>query len=268
MNSAALLWAALAALAYAAALIHTPQRGQPRLPLLMGWCLHLISIACGLLAPVPTFGFGPALSITGWLALTVYGIEYRVLPRLAPQRWLPVLGVVCVLIGAFFPGPPLPGQDGETGTPPGHGLWMAVHMALGIASYGLIAAAVLHGWLMRRAENRMRHAPAALDEAAPELPLLALERLTFRFAQAGFVLLSATLLAGLFFGEYVNGRAWAWRHKEVFSALAWLTFAALLLARWRMGLRGKKALRLLNAGALLLLLAYAGSRFVMEVILG
>ena len=50
--------------------------------------------------------------------------------------------------------------------------------------------------------------------------------------------------------------------------LAWLTFAALLLGRSRFGWRGRTAVRMLYVGALLLLLAYVGSRFVMEVLLG
>ena len=114
---------------------------------------------------------------------------------------------------------------------------------------------------------------AALRSVLPPqagLPLLTLERLTFRFAGAGFVLLSATLAAGLLFGEtfYGAGRAWRWDHKTVFSVLAWFVFAALLLGRARFGWRGRKAVRVLYAGSLLLLLAYVGSRFVLEVVLG
>jgi hypothetical protein len=58
---------------------------------------------------------------------------------------------------------------------------------------------------------------------------LTLERLTYRFVGAGFVLLSATLLAGFLFGDalYGHGHAWRWDHKTVFSTLAWLTFALL-----------------------------------------
>ncbi|PAT41441.1 cytochrome C assembly protein [Vandammella animalimorsus] len=251
--------AATAYLLTAALALRGSQGHPPRLALLAAWLLHLLVIALGFLQHGLHFGFGPALSVTGWLVLTVYAVEFQVLPRLPAQRWLMVLGALSVLVGALFPGQALNEQTGA---------WMAVHLALGIASYGLFAAAVAHGWLMRRAEKRMRTARSALDgQHDAELPLLALERLTFRFAQAGFALLTATFVAGFFFGEQVHGRAWAWRHKEVFAALAWLTFAALLWARWRQGLRGKKAVRLLNAGALLLLLAYVGSRFVLEVLL-
>ena len=50
--------------------------------------------------------------------------------------------------------------------------------------------------------------------------------------------------------------------------LSWLTFATLLLGRARFGWRGRNAVRVLYAGSALLLLAYVGSRFVLEVVLG
>ena len=92
-----------------------------------------------------------------------------------------------------------------------------------------------------------------------------------QLVQAGFVLLTATLLAGWLFGESLYGKAAAartWNHKTVFSVLSWLTFAVLLLGRARFGWRGRKAVRVLYAGTGLLLLAYVGSRFVLEVIIG
>ena len=94
--------------------------------------------------------------------------------------------------------------------------------------------------------------------------------LTFRLAGAGFVLLSATLLVGFLFGEslYGAGTAWRWDHKTVFSLLSWLTFAILLIGRARFGWRGRRAARILYTGSALLLLAYVGSRFVIEIILG
>ena len=74
-------------------------------------------------------------------------------------------------------------------------------------------------------------------------------------------------VAGWLFSEQLYGRAWLWDHKAVFSVLSWLTFAALLVGRARFGWRGRRAVRVLYTGAALLLLAYAGSRFVMEVVL-
>ena len=149
-----------------------------------------------------------------------------------------------------------------------HGIaspWLPLHWALGIASYGLFAAAVVHGWLMTRSEKSIRQ--AAQNNAG--VPLMTLERLTFRFVEAGFILLSATLFVGWLFAEqlYGPGLAWQWNHKTVFSVLAWLVFAGLLIGRARLGWRGRKAVRVLYLGSGLLLLGYAGSRFVLEVVL-
>ena len=126
----------------------------------------------------------------------------------------------------------------------------------------------MHAWLISRAEKQIRG--AAPDSQGSGVPLLTLEKLTFRFVTAGFVLLSATLLAGVLFGETLYGpaaRNWKWDHKTVFSVLAWIAFAILLLGRARFGWRGRTARRVLYVGAALLLLAYVGSRFVFEVLL-
>jgi hypothetical protein len=112
--------------------------------------------------------------------------------------------------------------------------WLPLHWAFGLASYGLFGAAVVHAALMTRAERQMRMAA----DATIGMPLLTLERLTFRFVGAGFVLLSATLLAGWWFGEqlYGSGHAWRWDHKTIFSLLSWLCFATLLFGRTPIGL--------------------------------
>jgi ABC-type uncharacterized transport system permease subunit len=131
----------------------------------------------------------------------------------------------------------------------------------------MFAAAVVHAWMMGRTEHDIRLA----QEAGSGLPLLTLERLTFRFVTAGFVLLSATLVAGALFGEVLYGLGhgrWRWDHKTIFALLSWLTFALLLVGRSQWGWRGRRAARVLYIGAGLLLLSYAGSRFVLEVLLG
>ena len=72
------------------------------------------------------------------------------------------------------------------------------------------------------------------------------------------------------FSETLYGtavRGWKWDHKTVFSVLAWLAFAVLLIGRARFGWRGRTARRVLYAGSALLVLAYVGSRFVLEVVL-
>ena len=227
-----------------------------RLMLFSGWVLHGLMLAEGLLGEPQRFGFAPALSTTIWLVLAVYAIESRLLPQLQAQWALAVLGAVAVVLAEIFKG----SSYSHVAS-----IWLPMHWALGIASYGLFAAAVVHGWLMQRSEKAMRLA----TQSSAGLPLMTLERLTFRFMEAGFVLLSATLLMGWLFAEqlYGPGLAWKWNHKTVFSVLAWLTFAGLLIGRASLGWRGLKAVRVLYIGTGLLLLGYAGSRFVLEIVL-
>ncbi|CAN5235145.1 hypothetical protein BH10PSE16_BH10PSE16_23120 [soil metagenome] len=250
--------AAGAATAYAVLALATPRLGEGALRglLLAAWGLHAVTLVEALLGTPPRFGFAPALSMTVWLVLTVYAVERRLFPQLQAHWALAGLGSAAVILSLLFPGT----SYHAIASP-----WLPLHWALGIASYGLFAAAVVHGWLMVRAERSIRQA----EQIDTGVPLLTLERLTFRFVEAGFVLLSATLLVGWLFAEtlYGLGLGWKWDHKTIFSLLAWATFAGLLIGRARLGWRGLKAVRVLYLGAGLLLLSYAGSRFVLEVIL-
>jgi ABC-type uncharacterized transport system permease subunit len=251
----ALSLAAAAAYAVPAAASSRLNQRTARWALVAAWLLHALVLGWTLLGDAPRFGFAPALSVTAWLVLTVYAVERELFPQLQARWAMAALGSLAVLLALVFPGTPLH---------PSASPLLPLHWALGIASYGLFAAAVVHAWLMRRTEQQMRSGA----EPQAGVPLLTLERLTFRFATAGFVLLSATLLAGLVFGEHFYGRAWRWDHKSIFSVLAWAAFATLLLGRARFGWRGRTAVRVLYTGSLLLLLAYVGSRFVLEVVLG
>jgi len=250
------LCTALALLAYvAAALLGAQRESAVRGTLLAGWIAHALAIVVdigGLGATVAgaRFGFAPALSVTMWLVLAVYAVESRFLPLANVRRVLALLGAASVLLAFLFPGELRP-----------HALsrWAPLHWVLGIASYGLFGAAVLHGALLNRAEQQLRQRAAGVPGG---MPLLRLERLTFRFVGAGFVVLSAALLLGAWFAQ-----PWRWDHKTVFSMLGWVVFAALLAGRRAFGWRGPLATRWLYGGAALLLLAYVGSRFVLEVLL-
>ena len=223
----------------------------------IAWILHGVVISWGFLGEAPHFGFAPALSVTAWLVAAIYAVESQVFPQLQTRWTLAAVGAATVLLAFVFPGSTLP---------PTSSMWLPVHLVLGVACYGLFGTAVVHAWFVTRAETRIRQAA----DPHSGLPLLTLERLTYRFVAAGYVLLSITLVVGYGFGDVVYGpaHAWHWDHKTVFSVLSWITYAILLVGRYRFGWRGKRANRVLYAGAVLLLLAYVGSRFVMEVILG
>lgn len=252
------LLAAVALAAYALpALMRAPAPQAVASSLALAWLSHGLVLAFSLF--LGRFGFGPAISVMAWLVLTVYAVESRLYPQMQSRRALAALGGAALAMGLIFPGTAL-GVKAS--------IWLPLHGAFGVAAYGLLAVATVHAWLMRRAEAQMR---AGLEGAASTvgLPLMTLERLMFGFVLASFTVLTMTLLAGWFFGEdlYGAGNAWKWNHKTIFSVLAWGLMGTLLLGRWQWGWRGRVATRFVYSSAAFLLLAYVGSRFVLEVLL-
>lgn len=257
MLSATAGWVAI--VAYVVAAWGTDgERRWPALAWQLAWIAHGVAVLMdfgGLDEPHGVgarFGFAPVLSATAWLVLAVHAIESRLVPLPRVRRALSVLGALAVLLALLFPGEP---------HPMAHTPWIPLHWMLGVASYGLFGAAVLHASMLDAADRQLRLKTGA-GVGPFGLPLLRLERLTFRFVDAGFVVLTATLLLGVWATD-----EWRWTHKAVFSLLGWGVFAALIAGRHVWGWRGRRATRWLYTGAVLLLLAYVGSRFVLEVLL-
>lgn len=140
------------------------------------------------------------------------------------------------------------------------------HLLVAFAAYSLLTIAALHAVLIALAEKHLHKAvPPRMLAGLP--PLLTLEKLLFRMIQAGFVLLTLTVISGIGFSEEVFGKALTLNHKTVFGIAAWLIFAALLVGRRVYGWRGRTAIYWTLAGFSSLVLAYAGVKFVMEVLL-
>ncbi len=225
--------------------------------LIAAWALHWLAMLAhllgwGLPGTGAHFGFAPALSTMAWMVLGVYGIESRWVPLPAVRRGLAVLGAVVVVVSLIFPG---------DGTVHAESPWAPLHWVLGLASYGLFGAAVLHATWLDRTERALRSAGRGAMQT-PGVPLLTLEKLTFHLVAAGFLVLTVAIVLGFWLND-----TWHWDHKTVFSLLGWTVFAALLVGRRAFGWRGKRATRWLYVGTGLLLLAYVGSRFVFEVVL-
>ena len=255
-----LLLAGVAVLLYVVAALPMPAlRRLSAAALIGGWVLHLLLLVIdigglGQELPGARLGFGPVLSTTVWLLIAVHTLESRFLPLPSVRLALGVAGALAVLTALLFPGEVRPIASRLA----------PLHFALGVGSYGLFAVAVLHALMLDAAERRLRGGgPARTGGSALGMPLLQLERVTFRFVEAGFGVLTLTLILGA-----VTAGHWRWDHKSVFSLLGWAVFAALLLGRHLRGWRGRRATRWLYVGATLLLLAYVGSRFVFEVLLG
>jgi ABC-type uncharacterized transport system permease subunit len=135
--------------------------------------------------------------------------------------------------------------------------WCAL---LAYATLAIAAILALMLWAQERALRRREF--HGWLRALP--PLTELELLLFRTIGVGFVLLTATLLTGVLFVEDLLEQRLL--QKTVLSVLSWLLFGGLLLGRWRYGWRGTTAVRWTLSAMALLILAFFGTKFVLEMV--
>ncbi len=230
-----------------------------RTGILVPLVMHTWLLYTGVFAePTLRFGFGQALSVMLWLAVAIYWIENLFVRLDGLQFFVLVLAAICVLLPSVFTGMPAHSHADS--------IVFRVHLVLAMGAYSLFTIAALQALLMAVLEKRL-HTGALSPSLAALPPLLTLERVLFRIIAIGFTLLTATLATGFIFAEQVFARAMRFDHKTLFAIASWVIFAALLAGRWYYGWRGRTAIRWILSGFVALLLAYVGSRFVLEVIL-
>ena len=203
-------------------------------------------------------GVGTAISLIIWLTALIYwawsffyrleGLQVLVVPTAAVLSLLPLV---------------MPATHPLTNT---HMAAFRAHLVISLLSYSLFTIASLHVLMMAIMERRLHR--GNLPQFMQNLPpLLTMERLLFRIIFAGFVLLTLTLASGILFSEEVFGKPMQFTHKTIFGILSWIIFGSMLAGRALYGWRGRVAMRWTLAGFLSLVLAYIGSKFVLEVLL-
>jgi ABC-type uncharacterized transport system permease subunit len=218
-----------------------------------GWLLYLGVFSQGL-----RFGFAQALSVMMFLGVALYWIESLFYSLEGMQPLVLPLAAIAAPLPAIFPGLVLSGAHAAA-------VEFKLHLALAMIAYSLFVIALLHATLMAVIERHLHQKNSSFLGSLP--PLLTLEQLLFRVIGAAFVFLTLTLATGIAFSETLFGRPLQADHKTIFAILSWLTFGLLLAGRLLYGWRGRTALRWTLTGFLMLLLAYVGSRFVLEVVL-
>jgi ABC-type uncharacterized transport system permease subunit len=139
-----------------------------------------------------------------------------------------------------------------------------LHVTVALLAFGVLSIAAALAILLALQERALRHRQfGRWLRALP--PLTLTETLLFRLISAGFVLLTLTLLTGVLFVDNLFGQHLA--HKTVLSIAAWLVFGVLLYGRWRHGWRGARAVNLTLIGMAVLVLAFFGSKAVLELVL-
>ena len=141
---------------------------------------------------------------------------------------------------------------------------LGVHVLLSIVAYSLMTIAALEALFLAYQNRQLhQHHTSGLLRILP--PMQTMESLLFNLVAAGFILLTLALTTGLVFIDDFFAQHLA--HKTVFSILAWLIYATLLWGRFKLGWRGKIATLWTLFGFLALMLAFWGSKFVLEVLL-
>ncbi len=141
---------------------------------------------------------------------------------------------------------------------------LGAHVLLSIIAYSLMTIAALEA-LFLAYQNRQLHEHHASGILRLLPPLQTMERLLFDLVAIGFILLTLALITGFAFIE--NFMAQHLAHKTVFSLLAWAVYATLLWGRFRLGWRGRTATFWTLGGFVALMLAFWGTKFVLEVVL-
>jgi ABC-type uncharacterized transport system permease subunit len=222
---------------------------------LHGWLLYDGLFA----APQLRFGFAQALSVMMFLGVALYWVESLFYSLEGMEPLVLPLAAAAAPLPALFPGLASSAAHAQAAG-------FRLHLAMAMAAYSLFVIALLHATLMAVAERQLHRKSGPPLAGLP--PLLTLERLLFRVIAAAFVFLTLTLATGIVFAETLFGRALPLDHKTVFAVLSWITFGLLLAGRSLYGWRGRTAVRWTLTGFVMLLLAYVGSRFVLEVLLG
>ncbi|WMW79884.1 cytochrome c biogenesis protein CcsA [Undibacterium cyanobacteriorum] len=232
----------------------------------IAWALHGLVLGGSLYeGDALRIGFATMWSAAIWVSTLVFLVENRNLSLDGLRLLVLPQAALTIVLLLVFPGSLIPLHDKTAMFP-----W---HVGIALLAYSTLSIAAIHALVMYVQDKHLHRLSANAEQgwlakALDRLPaLLKMESLLFILVTVGFILLSLTVLSGVVFSEQVLGVAFRWDHKTILSLLSWLLFAILLIGRQWRGWRGKAVLRMTLFGFLFLLLAYVGSRFVLEVLL-
>ena len=226
-------------------------------PGFLGLGAHLYTLSISMMSPIGiNVGFFTALSL-----VSAFIVMFTLVSAL--RHPIEILGIAVMPIAAVMMAADLATTSIHL-LPPGSSGGLIFHVVSSIIAYSILGLAALHAIVLSVQNSLLhKHQPGGLIRLLP--PLKTMESLLFDAIIIGFVCLSMSLISGIVYLENMFAQHLA--HKTVLSILAWLVFATLLIGRWLVGWRGRTAIRWTLGGYISLMLAYFGSKFVLEVIL-
>ena len=223
---------------------------------IIGWALHGWVLNTVVLAlPGLTLNTGSAMSFVGWM-IAGMGLVFFIRPAFSGLAVLLVsIGCLAVL---------LTGVGGSGYSNPGLEWPLKAHILLSVAAYSLLSIAAALAVLLAIQDDRLRnHKPMGWLRRLPAMDTM--EGMMFGAINIGFIGLTLAVFSGLIFVDNLFAQHLV--HKTILSLVSWAVFGSLALGRWRLGWRGRPALRWVLGGFVILALAYFGSKIVLEMLL-
>lgn len=223
-----------------------------------GLLLHLLLLAAtGLQDGGLVIGVGAALSLFAWQAAAMLWLFSLRQPVAALGLAVYPAAALCLAAGMLAP----PGNPATAALE-----WpVQLHILLSLLAWGVLTLGAVQAVAMAIQHRQLHdHRPRGAVASLPALQTM--ETLLFRLLAAGFFLLTLAIVSGALFIEDLLAQHLA--HKTALSLIAWVAFAVLLWGRWRHGWRGRMAVRWTLSAYGVLILAYFGSKLVLESLLG
>jgi len=141
---------------------------------------------------------------------------------------------------------------------------MLFHISSSILAYALLTIAAAQAALVAIQDNHLKQKHTrGIVQVLPPLQLM--ETMLFELIWAGVILLTLSIGSGVIFLDDIFAQHLV--HKTVLTIVAWLLFSVLLWGHHQLGWRSQTAVRFTLAGFALLMLAYFGSKLVLELVL-
>lgn len=141
---------------------------------------------------------------------------------------------------------------------------LETHVFTSLLAYSILSIAAIHALMLAIQEYALRH-PRPIRQLELLPPLTVIETVMFRLIVGGWIVLTASLATGVVYIEDLFAQHLA--HKTILSILSWVLFGLLLAGRWWYGWRGRRAIHWTLGAMIVLVLAYFGSKLVLEVFL-
>ncbi|WP_207063647.1 inner membrane protein YpjD [Motiliproteus sp. SC1-56] len=199
-------------------------------------------------------GFFPIASLVAWLVAGLVLISSLKKPLSNLFVAVFPLAAVTVLLAVLAP---------QTASPKPLSGGMVLHVLSSILAYSIFAIAAFQALLLAAQDRQLKHHHTrGIVRALP--PLQVMERLLFEMLWTAMALLSLSLVTGALVIEDLFAQHLV--HKTVLSLTAWVIYAIVLYGRHQRGWRGIAAVRWTLGGFVMLMLAFFGSKFMLELV--